>query len=161
MALLLLHSWMTMFFEKPITKWENCKYLSEHRLLCLPEREGVYMKNNHSCTGILRDNAHSQTQLSSHNSSWVSTSTSSSLASSEINWALSQCSSPPRSWDSQACSKWSTISHLSCCHPHWSKHVLFLTIYLAFMHRCKTEGYCLGKLLFYIIWGLVVGHNTL
>lgn len=59
-------------FEKWILKGENCKYLSEHNLFCLPEREGVYMKNE-EC-----DNTHSQAQWSSHSSSAVSRSTSSS-----------------------------------------------------------------------------------
>lgn len=43
------------FLKNELKKWENCKYLSEHKWLCLPEREHVYLKNNHSCTGILRE----------------------------------------------------------------------------------------------------------
>lgn len=117
-------------FEKRITKVENCKYLSEHKLLCLREREGAYMKNDHSCTGTFRDNTHSHhsgAPTAAH--PWARA----AHASSEINWALSQFSSPPRSWHSQACSELSTTSHLSCCRAHWIKHALFLVIYLALM----------------------------
>lgn len=107
--------------------------LSTNCFVCL--RRKVFIWRSIAPAQASSETTHSQMQLSSHSSSWVSMSTSSSLASSEINWALSQCSSPPRNWHSQACCKCSTTSHPSCCHLHLIKHVLFLTAYLAFMHH--------------------------
>lgn len=114
MPLFPLHSWVAMFFKKWFTRTKCCKYLSGHKWLCLPDREDVYMSNNHSCTGII-ETTHSQ------KCSWSSTPVHKQAWAQAAHWPpvmwvahLLRVCFHPEAGIPRPAEKWPTTIHLTC-----------------------------------------------